>query len=371
MFKYLLIAGLLVPNVLLATECENDSDCGVHEVCSRADVAVGAPCYVDEDGNEICPEPSHSISGECVPGPISCETDEDCPGISSCVERPGGTTVNDGPEDEGSEPCDPGPCEEPATRTCEYVPAACQTDADCAEGLACTDVTPPCVSDRRSVPDCAEGDDCPEPEEVPEAEDCTTQEPVFQCMPQQINCETDDQCPSDWTCESIVVGAACSGSGGSGSSPGEPVEPTDSDASEPSDGESGSSSGGGAPPQSGEDGDEVPSDNEEEQQEPWTNDPCVEEVVMFCMPEGYEHYQGGPGRAESIPVSGGGDAASTGGGAEGGGSEPSDTDERDDNATSSDNESSDSGCSVGTSSGLGVVWAFILCTGLVRRRRLN
>ena len=31
---------------------------------------------MDEDGNEICPEPSHSISGECVPGPISCETDE-------------------------------------------------------------------------------------------------------------------------------------------------------------------------------------------------------------------------------------------------------------------------------------------------------
>lgn len=366
MFKYLLIAGLLVPNVLLATECENDSDCGEHEVCSRADVAVSAPCYVDEDGNEICPEPSHSISGECVPGPISCETDEDCPGISSCVERPGGTTVNDCPEDQGDEPCDPGPFELPPTRSCEYVAADCETDADCGEGLGCADVTPPCASIGITRPECADGEPCPEPEEVPEADDCEDQTPVFQCMPQQIACETDEQCPSDWSCESMVVGVACSGSGGSSSTPGEPVEPID--------GEAGSSSGGGAgaPPQSNEDEDEAPSDNQEAQQESSSSEDCVEEVVMYCMPEGYEHYQSGPGFAEPVPASGGGSAtASTGGGAEGGESEPSDTDERDDNATSSDNESSDSGCSVGTSSGLGVVWAFILCTGLVRRRRLN
>ena len=367
MYRIILLS-LFLPSLVLATDCETDADCGEHEFCQRFDVAVGAPCSIDEDGNEDCPEPSNASStGECVPGPISCETDEDCPGISSCVERAGGIQQMDCPDDDDSEePCDGEPVEEPATRSCEYVPVDCQTDDDCGEGLACEDVTPPCAPNLVATPACPEGEDCPEPEPAPQNDTCDDQEQVFQCMPQQIECETDAECPSEWSCETIVVGVSCSGSSSGGSTPGEPVEPTESMM-----GESSQGSDGGAPPaEDREDDDESSEDSPEPPQtEEVTTEDCVEESMMICVPEGYEHYQGSPLGASASGPSGSGDVSSQSG--------PSDTEESSDNGSSADggeapsDSSDESGCdcSVADNTGLGSLWAFVLLLGCLPRRK--
>jgi hypothetical protein len=378
--RHLLLLMLCLPGMAFAVECESDSDCGENERCQRMDIAIGAPCSIDSDGNEDCPEPAEPEPGECVPGPIPCESDAECPGISSCAEDPLGLMdVQDcAPAEDGEEvDCEPVTTQSEPTSFCQFVPESCTETSDCAEGLTCTPTDAGCVDSEPAV-DCAEGQDCPEPET--EQEGCGAIDDAAYCVPEIIECEADSECPTDWSCETLVTSRGC----GSSSTPidGETTEPSMSGGSS---GSSGSSNGSeGVPQPEREDDDEGDAEDSEQsegggappqmqERDPQESDvveeeECEEVTVSWCMPAGYEHYFDGAGSAStetSVPLENSNpdndDARATGEGAEPGTQASGDV---------APTDESDSGCdcSTATHTGLNSVWALLLlCVGFRRR----
>lgn len=364
--RYLILFCLSVPFVVFATECEIDADCGENERCNRMDFATDVPCRIDSDGNQDCPEPTPPPPGECIPGPITCDSDSDCPGISTCVEQPVTQNWQDCPavpEGEDDSECRPEVIEEESISVCQFVPEPCTGEDVCGDGLVCTEIPSTCIDLTTSVV-CPEGEECPEPEPVESA--CDDQEIESACFPQQIACAVDSECPSDWTCETIPVGgcggstppsamsAGSAGASSSNDSDGVP-EPASGD-DEAEEGEA--SENDGAPRQ----------ENEQENGEAQEIEDCPE-TVSRCMPAGYEHYFFG-GASSSY----GGDVAlgdddDTANTAQTGAPEGGSSDEEDE-ADTTPTADSDSGCdcSTGKDSGLNSLWALVLLGAVFRRR---
>jgi len=126
---------------------------------------------------------------DCVPAPLTCTSDADCPSPLYCVEH------------QTEEPCtvafgDTTSCE-PIVETsmlCTYVIADCTTDADCAEGYECA-TTPGGETCTGSSAPCPVGEECPEPVEV-----CETEPDWNMCFPAHVPCATDADCADDWVC---------------------------------------------------------------------------------------------------------------------------------------------------------------------------
>lgn len=379
--RHILLLMLCLPGMAFAVECESDSDCGENERCQRMDIAIGAPCSIDSDGNEDCPEPPEPEPGDCVPGPIACESDAECPGISSCVEEPGGFDTQDcAPAEDGEEvDCEPVTTQSEPVSSCQFVPESCTESSDCAEGLTCMPTDAGCIDSQPAV-DCAEGEDCPEVEI--EEEGCGHIDDSAYCMPEAIECETDSQCPTDWTCETLVTSAGC----GSSSTPidGGTAEPAMSGSSSGSSGSSNGSEGVPQPePEDDDEGDAEGSDESDgegappqmQEREPGSSEvveeeECEEVTVSLCMPAGYEHYVDAPSPASGetgIPL---------------GTSNPDNEDEdtgatseaanpdSEENTDAAPTDDSDSGCdcSTGTNTGLNSLWALLLAFAGLRRR---
>ncbi len=167
-------------------ECETDADCMEGEAC----LMTCAEC-ADADCEDLC-------FGECVDmGPVepSCLTDDDC-GAGMTCEIVGGVACAEPVCPEG-EACDPVPCEEETIYACVPAPEPeCQTDADCGAGFVCASMGGVSVGGEapsESDAACAQGDDCSgDPMPYPEEDE------LFACVPAQ--CESDADCGDGLVC---------------------------------------------------------------------------------------------------------------------------------------------------------------------------
>jgi MYXO-CTERM domain-containing protein len=257
---------LLLASAVSAQECQADADCGDGYRCELYSGGGAISCEVTPEGEEICEEfiPEEPTSGYCVREPILCTSDADCGAGLKCHLPDVGVAP-----DEAAPPCaegeecgseDPAPGDDNNSGLvapqgyCGWAFVDCTADADCGEFGECVSVGGSDCGGAAPFPDCADGEDCPEPEPV----DCGEPVELFACVPAEIDCETDDQCPTDWACVEYSYGY-CEGSDG------------------------GTSTGGGSDPDEGE-GDD---DSDGERPAPDEGE-CFEEIVRRCTPPGLD-----------------------------------------------------------------------------------
>jgi MYXO-CTERM domain-containing protein len=352
------------------SECQADADCGEGKTCQLyTDSSVS--CSVDSDGNEQCTEEEGQTYGYCVQAPIACTSDADCgPGLGCILAEATPLPAPDCAEGEdcmeGRQPPPDGEGEGLVAPSgfCGWTYQQCEADADCGEFGQCV-VTGGTGCDE-AAPACPPGEEC-EPVEPGGCEDFVPEE-FSQCVPREIECDTDAACPADWTCQEYIYGV-CGGSEGGGSmgSDERPAPPCP----EGEECEEGGSDGFAPPPPD-----------------------CTEEVRRLCTPPGggYVGPVGVPGDGpttgipedQPTPDAPGDDSDPNGSdddiaGGDGGGS--NEEDEEDGSPTFGENggdgstDEEDAGsCSVsgigGKASGAGGLGALLLgLVGLISRRR--
>ncbi len=139
----------------------------------------------------------------------TCQIDSDCGKGWSC-QVTGGTACASGPACPPGAPCEaPPPCANQVLKSC--VPANCNSDADCADGMVCFSYPTPCPA-----VSCPAGAECFQPVCDPGPSQCT---PKY-----NLPCAADADCGAGFTC---AFGQECTGGTSSGSA---------------------GSAGGGAPP---------------------------------------------------------------------------------------------------------------------------
>ena len=231
-----------------AMECSSDVECGEGEYCELILVPSADPCFIDEEGNEVCEEDStetEEVLGFCEERPIECMEDSDCPSHLSCewagmsssgssagsagssgsssgssgssgsgssgdfesvppemdAEAMPESEVEEAPsEDLPAEPDQQRPEPSDESMMCVFVPSSCEEDNDCAMNFHCEIST---LMVDCAVPEviCDEGEDCEEFAPV----DCGEEEYTEgHCMPDTIECDNDAACPSDWHCREQV-----------------------------------------------------------------------------------------------------------------------------------------------------------------------
>lgn len=251
------------------SECQTDADCGEGQICEiYGGVGVACPelppCDGDDCPDEIECQEEFEEFGACVTAPIECDSDADCPTGLTCVSysTDGGVACTE--DSEGNVDCDE-VSESFEESYCDFVPQECETDGDCPDNFECVAV----ASSGEDCPDiaCPPGEDCPDFECDEEFEE------ILGCVPEQIECETDSQCPDDWTCYAFEE-TYCEGSTGSGGVP------------EPIDGEDGEGGMGG----------------QEEEADEGDFD-CETISESFCIPPGFDSIIGGNFSGESDVIS--------------------------------------------------------------------
>ena len=225
----------------IANTCSQDSDCPAGMQCIQTPCAQPA-C---EPGKE-CPPVDCASNGYCEEpwspelwGP-ECKTDADCPFAFTCTtqEQPCATTAVACPPCEPGKPCpeckqpDPVPCTPGTQQVCVFKPKDCTADTDCEAGFECHENKvcsgsggTACACAGCACPDCPPGEtcppcDCPPPEECkcdnepadPPAEETCTVEGAW-CLPKEVKCTADADCPKDWSCKDIPAGAICASGG--------------------------------------------------------------------------------------------------------------------------------------------------------------
>ena len=258
-----------------ADECATDEDCPIGFACEAIDVtcADAPPCLPGEDCEEPPPCPDDEELA-CVPSPTACTSDSDCSGDWACMtftyeecwgesttdpepvppepggdpgeepdDRPGepepdpdGGSDSDEGEGHGDDP-DEGDweCETVSESYCAPPYAGeCESDSDCGEGFACTEIEEcACAgsgssgssgSSGGSIPTPAPAPDDPGSEDAPDGEekdghgdegwedDCEcTGSGSFYCELIEMECDSDSDCPDDWTCSDwgVSVSVPC------------------------------------------------------------------------------------------------------------------------------------------------------------------
>lgn len=358
-------AMLSAPFTSYAMECDSDSDCGEGEYCERIPVPSEAPCFIDEEGNEECedePVNEEETLGFCEERPIECMEDSDCPSHLSCGWA--GVSPSDSssresegfapmpPEMEGASPEEaeeapsedlppepneqrPLPVEE--SMMCVFVPSACESDDDCAMDFRCETSM---FEVDCAVPEviCEEGEECEEIEAIDCGGEAYTES---YCVPNEIECDSDAACPSDWRCRELVEFSCGS-------------DDTDDIAI-------------GAPEPASEEKRVVQSMDEEES----SNSDCEETVRSLCVPVGLDVAYGFAGEVSNTGNSG--TSAETNLNNSGEGTAPG-TGPNDDGSNANENESSsndivedEGGCDAQSSQQSS--WMLIFALALLARRR--
>ncbi|MFH1532647.1 MAG: hypothetical protein ABIK09_18125 [Pseudomonadota bacterium] len=237
-------------------ECVSDEDCpeglecmlmGSSSSCACADCAPGEECEPCECPEEeffgYCDEPYDPWDdfGDVVAG--ACESDADCPVEFLCLEietpcwddmptcapcacagcDPDDPDCTEEPDCECPECPDPEPCEEETALMCVFSPTECTVDADCIDGFECVEMEEcwgggGCVCGSCVCPDCPDGAECP-PCDCPEEVECECdgeEEWVEECeviiaicLPKEVPCEADSDCPADSVCMEDSQGTDC------------------------------------------------------------------------------------------------------------------------------------------------------------------
>ena len=195
-----------------AQECESDADCVKGYACEVVG-ASGCGFACSSEDPDCAPPPDFMCEETeykaCVPGP--CSSDSDCEDGMVCFEFeaydcPVTSDIDCAPGEECTKP-EPVPCEPSTTSQCvpQYA-VPCSEAADCGDGFDCVeDIEYACSGSSPSAGSGGEdpGDPRPAPEPIPAPEEVScTEKPLgtFHCEAQEVACESDSDCPSEWTC---------------------------------------------------------------------------------------------------------------------------------------------------------------------------
>lgn len=199
------------------SDCTTDDDCPAGFSCDEIG-SIGSGCVCPPDDPDCdCGEPTETTFYGCMPA--DCTMDAECTDGLVCVtwEVPCDVPPTACPPgEECDEPSDPpdGDCESKTVGKCLPKWAApCESATDCGDGFTCD----PVVSCECSGSEPTEPIEPPpipppaEPEDEPTDPDCTCEETgENQCVPEEIACVTDDECPDGWLCTEAGTGTCTS-----------------------------------------------------------------------------------------------------------------------------------------------------------------
>lgn len=239
--------GLIAGYSGQAAACETDEDCGAGYVCvthewEEMDCDYTMPDC--EDGDDDCLEEAERSMEDCETRTVAesfcerapCETDADCGEAMVCIEHVDEWCTGSAMEvcDETGEQCEiieeEEECGTEVHRECGYpYEGDCEQDADCGPGFSCipreicscsgTDMDTEGMDDEEDMG--SDGDEGipPMPEEDPgepapgdegSPPDCTcAPTDVNYCELQQIDCETDADCPAGLLCSPAYSISEC------------------------------------------------------------------------------------------------------------------------------------------------------------------
>jgi hypothetical protein len=211
----LALVGVLAPLTASAKTCTTDAECNPNQKCEEiGSLTVGAcpPCAPGSECPPCDPAPEQGeTTHECVDQPIACTTDADCPSYLACTVNSVDVDCPPCASDGGECP----PCEAPPTsgqKVCSYVHRSCENDAQCGNGFTCqASASETCVG---SAPACAPDEECPAPADPV----CTKDESSY-CQVKIIDCSSNADCPTDFSCEEVSEGGCGSATGGGVSTP--------------------------------------------------------------------------------------------------------------------------------------------------------
>jgi MYXO-CTERM domain-containing protein len=356
---------------LAQSECESNDDCSAGMACEVVGTSgcPGAPeCKPGEDCPDVEPCESEEFMG-CVPAP--CETDADCGADMVCHtetwESCSGSAGMSCDEEGNCEIIEEEPvCESGSESRCAYRwQEECEADADCGDGFTCEQREAGCdcaVSGGGSVDpvpadmpmegggsagdpgtdeggmtdgDMAEGSDgdAEDPPErvAPDMVECDCGEPetIGMCIADEIECESNADCPESWTCEAgpeVVCGGGTEPSmgGDDAEPPPDGAPPADGDAEQP---DEDVAVDGGVPPEGAE---EQAAEAEVVEDLPTTDDCVPVSLPSMCVPPGGGYY--GTDDSAGAPTAGEDprEEAGDGDGTDNGGAAPPEEDDADD-----------------------------------------
>ncbi|MFT3926788.1 MAG: MYXO-CTERM sorting domain-containing protein [Myxococcales bacterium] len=195
--------------------CESDSDCDHGFECVKAQSSGG--CAPAPNGGVPACDTTVTTAryGSCTLKPIACDVDSDCPNGLSCVAVSDGdvTCSSNDPECTGSGSTGSAgsssgstgsgsvtPTTKAVEKYCNYQPPSCSDNSDCATDYECWVSTAKECSGGASDPvavDCSPGVNCVE--QPAPADSCQTVSTGY-CVPKQMPCNADAQCPTDYVC---------------------------------------------------------------------------------------------------------------------------------------------------------------------------
>jgi hypothetical protein len=222
-----LLLALVAPSRAFANDCVSSADCEKGFDCQVVGTSGCATPSCPPDGP--CPEAEPCevrTQKECVPAP--CTRDAECSAGMVCHEWTSGGCATSGcacPSDQPNCTCpsEPPVCEETTESRCtpKYL-LPCAAAADCGSNFTCEEQqscgcdgsggTPTPDDAARPLP--PESDPLPsEPQPEPDA-DCSC-EPTgqFACVPVEIDCDSDSNCPAGWSCQvqGVATDPGCAG----------------------------------------------------------------------------------------------------------------------------------------------------------------
>jgi MYXO-CTERM domain-containing protein len=177
--------------------CTSTADCPADFECQKDRIAATNPSCKGDAACTTSPPPQVSETGTCQAVPRACSSSADCPAPLVCKSEGSRCTSGASIGSDGVVTTMPETCTEEKS-LCTYVPTTCTTDSECAasyqcmkvsEGSSCSGSSGACTRSADGSVTCS----------TPEPPVCTSFV-VMNCMPKQIPCAAGQACPSGWSC---------------------------------------------------------------------------------------------------------------------------------------------------------------------------